>query len=202
MHDVQAARGASLNDPAGSPETPARPAGRVPLLLAVASGVLVLDVATKILAVAKLGDREPISLLGGLLTLRLVRNPGAAFGLAQGLTIVFTGVALAVVVVILRLARRLQSGWWAAALGLVLGGALGNLLDRLLRSPGPGRGHVVDFLELPRWPVFNLADSAIVVAAVLMVALTARGVPHGAERPEPGQTDPDPGQAPGPEELK
>ena len=164
-----------------------RTVGRVPLLLAVAAGVLALDVVTKLLAVEQLTDREPISLLGGLLTLRLVRNPGAAFGLAQGLTIVFTCVALGVVVVILRVARRLQSGWWAVALGLVLGGALGNLLDRLLRSPGPGRGHVVDFLELPRWPVFNLADSAIVVAAVLMVGLTARGVPHGAERVETGQ---------------
>ena len=164
-----------------------RSVGRVPLLLAVAAGVLALDVVTKLLAVEQLTDREPISLLGGLLTLRLVRNPGAAFGMAQGLTIVFTCVALGVVVVILRVARRLQSGWWAVALGLVLGGALGNLLDRLLRSPGPGRGHVVDFLELPRWPVFNLADSAIVVAAVLMVGLTARGVPHGAERVEAGQ---------------
>ena len=164
-----------------------RSVGRVPLLLAVAAGVLALDVVTKLLAVEQLTDREPISLLGGLLTLRLVRNPGAAFGMAQGLTIVFTCVAVGVVVVILRVARRLQSGWWAVALGLVLGGALGNLLDRLLRSPGPGRGHVVDFLELPRWPVFNLADSAIVVAAVLMVGLTARGVPHGAERVETGQ---------------
>jgi signal peptidase II len=118
--------------------------------------------------------------------------------MAQGLTILFTLVALAVVVVILRLARRLQSSWWAAALGLVLGGALGNLLDRLLRSPGPGRGHVVDFLELPRWPVFNLADSAIVVAALLMVVLTARGVPHGAERVEPGQTASDSGSDRGP----
>ena len=187
---MQAARGASLNDPAEEPASPVGPAGtvsRVPLLLAVAATVLALDVGSKALAVAELTDREPISLLGGLLTLRVVRNPGAAFGMAKGLTILFTLVALAVVVVILRLARRLQSARWAAALGLVLGGALGNLLDRLLRSPGPGRGHVVDFLELPRWPVFNLADSAIVIAALLMVGLTARGVPHGAERVEPGQ---------------
>ena len=160
-----------------------RTVGRVPLLLAVAAGVLALDVVTKLLAVEQLTDREPISLLGGLLTLRLVRNPGAAFGMAQGLTIVFTCVALGVVVVILRVARRLQSGWWAVALGLVLGGALGNLLDRLLRSPGPGRGHVVDFLELPRWPVFNLADSAIVCAGVLMVLLSVRGISYDGSRP-------------------
>ena len=192
---MQAARGAPLNEP--DPSTPAsvgdRGPGRLPVLLAVAGGVLALDVVSKLLAVEELSDREPISLLGGLLTLRLVRNPGAAFGMAQGMTIVFTCVAVAVVVVILRMARRLTSAWWAVALGLVLGGALGNLTDRLLRSPGPGRGHVVDFLELPRWPVFNLADSAIVVAGVLMVVLSARGVPHDervAREDEPPRTMP------------
>jgi signal peptidase II len=178
VHDVQAARGAPLNEPDPSAPTSVgdRGLGRLPLLLAVAAGVLALDVVSKLVAVEQLRDREPVSLLGGLLTLRLVRNPGAAFGMAQGMTIVFTCVAVAVVVVILRVARRLTSAWWAVALGLVLGGALGNLMDRLLRSPGPGRGHVVDFLELPRWPVFNLADSAIVVAGVFMVVLSARGV--------------------------
>ena len=173
---MQAAGGTPLNDPADQSESREGRISRVPLLLAVAAAVLALDVASKALAVAELSDREPVSLLGGLLTLRLVRNPGAAFGMAQGMTIVFTCVAVAVVVVILRVARRLTSAWWAVALGLVLGGALGNLMDRLLRSPGPGRGHVVDFLELPRWPVFNLADSAIVVAGVFMVVLSARGV--------------------------
>ena len=204
MHDVQAARGAPLNEPDPSAPTSVgdRGLGRLPLLLAVAAGVLALDVVSKLLAVEELSDREPVSLLGGLLTLRLVRNPGAAFGMAQGMTIVFTCVAVAVVLVILRMARRLTSAWWAVALGLVLGGALGNLMDRLLRSPGPGRGHVVDFLELPRWPVFNLADSAIVVAALLMVVLTARGVPHGAERVEPGDNPPFPDADRGPEKLK
>jgi signal peptidase II len=148
----------------------------------VAAAVLVLDVLTKLLAVRELDGRDPIELLGGLLTLRLVRNPGAAFGMAQGLTVVLTAIAVGVVFFILRMARRLHSGWWAVALGLVLGGAVGNLVDRLFRAPGPGRGHVVDFLELPRWPVFNLADSAIVVAGVLMVLLSARGVPHDAPR--------------------
>lgn len=145
----------------------------------VALAVLTLDLLTKLLAVRELSDREPVELAGGILTLRLVRNSGAAFGMAQGLTVVLTALALVVVVVILRMARRLRSTWWAVALGLVLGGALGNLVDRLFRAPGPGRGHVVDFLELPNWPVFNLADSAIVGAAVLMVALSARGVPYG-----------------------
>jgi len=168
------------------------------LLLCVGLGVLALDLTTKLLAVRELSDREPVELLGGLLTLRLVRNPGAAFGMAQGLTVVLTLIAVGVAVVILRMARRLQSVWWAVALGLVLGGALGNLVDRVFRAPAPGRGHVVDFLELPRWPVFNVADSAIVCAAVLMVLLSARGIPHDEVRPARPDTGPDADAGPGP----
>ncbi len=183
MHDVQAAGGAPLSE-GGPPVEPATGGfTRLPLLLGVAAAVLLADLATKWLAVRELGDRAPVELLGGLLTLRLVRNPGAAFGLAQGLTVAFTAVALVVVVVILRLARRLRSLPWAVALGLVLGGALGNLVDRLFRAPAPGRGHVVDFLELPHWPVFNLADSAIVCAGVLLVVLSARGSTYDGSRP-------------------
>jgi len=175
---VQAAGGAPLS------EGPEGAAGRsrLVLLLAVAAAVLVADALSKALVVRELSDRDPVTLLGGLLTLRLVRNPGAAFGFAQGLTIAFTVVAVGVVVVILRLSRRLRSTPWAIALGLVLGGAIGNLVDRLFRAPGPGRGHVVDFLELPHWPVFNLADSAIVTAAVLMVMLSARGASYDGSR--------------------
>jgi signal peptidase II len=152
------------------------------VLLGVSLTVLAADIVSKYLAVRELGDRNPVELLGGLLTLRLVRNAGAAFGVAQGLTILFTVVAVGVVVVILRLSRRLRSTAWAVALGLVLGGAVGNLVDRMFRAPGPGRGHVVDFLELPHWPVFNLADSAIVTAAVLMVLLSARGSSYDGTR--------------------
>ena len=115
-------------------------------------------------------------LLGGLLTLRLVRNPGAAFGMAQGLTIAFTWVA--------RGRRRghpadgpaAAQRRWAVALGLVLGGRGRQPGRPGVPGAGPGRGHVVDFLELPRWPVFNLADSAIVDGGVLMVLLSARGM--------------------------
>lgn len=174
---MQATGGAPLSEG----DTPARRT-RLPLLLGVAGVVLALDIASKALAVRELTERAPVELLGGLLTLRLVRNPGAAFGVAQGMTVVFTLVAAAVVVAILRLSRRLVSLPWAVALGLVLGGAVGNLLDRLFREPGPGRGHVVDFLELPHWPVFNVADSAIVCAAVLMVLLTARGSTYDGRR--------------------
>lgn len=131
---------------------------------------------TKVVAVAVLSEGPPIRLLGGLLTLRLVRNAGAAFGIATGLTVVFTLVAIGVIIAILRTAPRLRSAWWATALGLLLGGAAGNLVDRLLRSPGPLRGHVVDWIELPHWPVFNVADMAIVCGGLLSMLLAVRGV--------------------------
>jgi signal peptidase II len=138
--------------------------------------VYALDQLTKVLAVAQLEGRVPVDLLGGLLTLRLTRNPGAAFSLGTGYTVVLTMVAIGVVVVVVRLSSRLRSVGWAVALGLLLGGACGNLTDRLVRAPGPLRGHVVDFLELPHWPVFNVADSAIVAAAALVVLQSLRGV--------------------------
>ncbi len=146
------------------------------MLAALATSVLGLDQLSKTIALSELEGREPIELIGGVLSLRLVFNPGAAFGIGQGYTVVLTLVMITVSIVILRVARNLASTWWAAALGLLLGGALGNLVDRLFRPPGPLRGHVIDFLELPNWPVFNLADSAIVCAGALMIVLTFRGV--------------------------
>jgi len=176
MYDMQAARGASLSDADTQSSPPTIRRRRVGVLVAIAIVTLTVDIVTKIVAVATLSDRSPIELLGGLLTLRLTRNSGAAFSLAESYTTVFSLVAVIVVVVIARIARRLSSLGWAIALGLLLGGALGNLSDRIFRSPGVLRGHVVDFLELPNWPVFNVADSAIVAAGVLMVLLAARGV--------------------------
>jgi signal peptidase II len=148
----------------------------VGVLAGTAAAVLALDVVSKLVVVAKLSDRDPVELLGGLLKLHLTRNPGAAFGMAGSATVIFTLVAVAVVVVIVRSARRLRSVGWAVVFGLVLGGALGNLSDRVFRAPGPLRGRVVDWLELPHWPIFNLADSAIVCGAVLAVLLSLRGV--------------------------
>ncbi|WP_425469176.1 signal peptidase II [Pseudonocardia hierapolitana] len=162
-------------------EAPANPTGpKVRLLALIAVVVLALDVVTKVAAVAQLEDRAPVEILGGLVYLQLVRNPGAAFSLATGYTWVLTIVAIAVVVVIVRVARRLRSTGWAVALGLVLGGALGNLTDRLFRSPGPLHGHVVDIVSLLApdgrvWPVFNLADSSIVSGGVLLVLLALLG---------------------------
>jgi signal peptidase II len=158
----------------------------------VAGAVLALDIGSKHLVVDRLSGRDPIEVIDGLLTLRLVRNPGAAFGLASGLTVVLTVVAVVVVVVILRAARRLRSTGWAVALGLVLGGAVGNLVDRVFRDPAPLRGRVIDFIALPHWPVFNLADSAIVSGGALLVLLSLRGVQYDGRRAgEPGPQDPD-----------
>jgi len=153
---------------------------RVLLLGSIALLVLAADVVTKVIGVAELEGRPPVELLGGAVYLVLVRNPGAAFSLATGYTWVLSLVALAVVVVIVRISRRLRSTGWAVALGLVLGGALGNLTDRIFRSPGPLRGHVVDTVSLfapdgSVWPVFNLADSAIVSGGVLLVVLALLG---------------------------
>jgi signal peptidase II len=180
VRHLQAARGASLTaeEPAPPPIEPDRPTlpRRLVLLLALAAVVLALDVVTKVLVVARLENREPLELLGGQLLIRVSRNPGAAFSFAEGATVLFTLVAAVVVVVILRVSRRLHSRGWALSLGLLLGGASGNLIDRLLRSPGPGRGAVVDFIDFQVWPSFNVADSAIVTGAVLAVVLSFRGI--------------------------
>jgi signal peptidase II len=142
------------------------------VLLGVAGTVMAVDLVSKIVVVRTLSDRGPVRLFGGALHLTLTRNSGAAFGLGAGATVLFTLVALAVVVVIVRTASRLRSLRWAATFGLLLGGALGNLIDRMFRAPGPFRGHVVDWIELPHWPVFNVADSAIVIGGLLAVLLS------------------------------
>jgi signal peptidase II len=146
------------------------------LWLAVVAVVYALDQATKAWAEHALADGESRQLLGDVLQLHLAHNPGAAFSTGTGYTAVLTVVALAVIAVCVSMASRLRSPAWAIALGLVLGGALGNVTDRLLRAPAPFRGHVVDFLELPHWPIFNIADSAISLAAILFVLLSFRGI--------------------------
>jgi len=149
---------------------------RVGVLLAVAMAVLAADIASKAIVVATLSGRSPVRLLGGFLTLIVSRNPGAAFSIGTSRTVLFTAIAVGVIVFILRTSRRIRSIAWAVSLGLLLGGATGNLTDRLLRSPGPLRGHVVDWIMLPHWPVFNLADSSIVCGGLLAVLLAMRGV--------------------------
>ncbi|TVZ03672.1 signal peptidase II [Trebonia kvetii] len=177
MRDVQAAPGTPLTS-AGTPEgEPARTkTRRVAVLAAVAAFVLAADVVSKALVVAHLRPDQPVHLLGDVLMLWLTRNPGAAFSVGTGETIVFTAIALAVVVYIARTARKLYSVGWAVALGLLLGGAMGNLGDRIFRAPGLFRGNVVDWIAVTKYyPIFNLADSAIVCGGILTVILAMRG---------------------------
>jgi signal peptidase II len=154
----------------------------------VAAAVYVADVVSKAIVVATLSPRRPIHVVDGVLTLQLVRNSGAAFSIGTSLTVVFTLIAVGVIVFILRTSRRLRSLPWAITLGLLLGGATGNLTDRILRSPGLFRGDVVDWIQLPHWPVFNLADSAIVVGGVLAVLLSALGYRLDGTRDRLGRT--------------
>ncbi|MFF1902156.1 signal peptidase II [Kitasatospora sp. NPDC058218] len=148
---------------------------RIGVLLGVALVAFLIDLGTKLLVVARLENHAAIKVIGDVVTFQVIRNSGAAFGMGQALTIVFTVIAASVIVVIWRIARRLYSLPWAIALGLLLGGALGNLTDRLFRSPSAFRGHVVDFISVQHFAVFNLADSAIVCGGILVVLLSFRG---------------------------
>ena len=137
--------------------TPGPRGSLLPITLSVAGVVLLLDQLTKWLAVTYLEGQPSVEVIGPLVKFTFVRNPGAAFSLGGT-------------------ARSLGSKAWAIALGGLLGGALGNLLDRIFREPGFMRDHVVDFIQLPHWPVFNVADMAVVGAAILMVLLALRGI--------------------------
>jgi signal peptidase II len=182
---MQAARGASLttSDPDG---TAGRRPSRRPwvfasaLLLAYAT-----DVVTKVLAVRELSDGRTVRVVGDVLTLHLIRNPGAAFSVGAAATEVLSVLAMVAFAVAIWYGVRARHRGWAVAVGLVAAGILGNLTDRLLRSPGPLRGHVVDFLRLPHWPIFNVADICIDVGAALIVLLTLRGIAHDAVAPLP-----------------
>jgi signal peptidase II len=157
-------------------DTPHRRRPELRLWLAVVVAVYALDQITKWWAEHALADGEPREVVGDLIQFHLAHNAGAAFSTGTSYTVVLTLVALTVIAVCLRMAGRLRSRGWAVALGLVVGGALGNVTDRLFRDPSPFRGHVVDFIELPHWPIFNVADSAITIAAVLFVWLAYRGI--------------------------
>ena len=155
---------------------------RLALLAGVGTAIYLADLATKIAVVALLGEDDPVAVGSTGVSLRLIRNPGAAFGLGVNLTVLFTAITALVVAAVLTSARRLGSRSWALTLGLLLGGALGNLTDRVARAPGFPSGHVVDFVEIPGWPIFNVADLAITVAGGLMVYLAIRNVPLDGRR--------------------
>ncbi|MDQ3307925.1 MAG: signal peptidase II [Actinomycetota bacterium] len=185
---MQTTPGTSLSSEATPEHDTAPRRSRFSVWVAVASMVYALDQVTKWWAERSLAGGPPREVLGDLVQLRLTYNPGAAFSVGTGYTIVLTVIALVVIGVCLTLASRLGSTSWAVALGLLLGGALGNVTDRILRAPAPFRGHVVDFIELPSWPVFNIADSAISVAAVVFVVLSLRGVHLDGTRDERRQS--------------
>lgn len=188
---MQAARGASLNS---SDRTNTEPTGRsrrrrLWLFAAIAATAYALDVVTKVLAVEHLRGEPRIPLVGDVLSLYLTYNSGAAFSFLTGYTEVLTVVAVAATVVVVWVARRLGSTGWAIALGFLLGGVLGNLTDRLVREPGFMRGHVVDFLMLPNFPVFNVADIWINIAAATIILQALRGINVDGTRHEDSSDD-------------
>ncbi|MEV0693322.1 signal peptidase II [Streptomyces sp. NPDC050388] len=169
---AEEARADAQDTAAGTP----RGKRRVAVLFAVAAVAYALDLISKMIVVAKLEHHAPIEIIGDWLRFEAIRNAGAAFGFGEAFTVIFTVIAATVIVVIVRLARKLYSLPWAIALGLLLGGALGNLTDRIFRSPGVFQGAVVDFIAPKHFAVFNLADSAIVCGGILIVLLSFRGL--------------------------
>jgi signal peptidase II len=155
----------------------------VPRLFSLALFIWAIDFLTKNWAIENLTS-SPRPILGQFLQLTLLRNPGAAFSMATGFTIIFTAISVAVAVFITRYAARITSPLWAVVAGLVLGGVLGNLTDRIFREPGFLYGHVIDWIELPHWPIFNIADSSIVIAAGVAILQTIRNIPP-IEKPTP-----------------
>ena len=132
-----------------------------------------IDLVVKNAAIANLDPQRPISLLGGLVTLQLIRNPGAAFSMGENFTVVLTIIAIAALIAVLTLiVPRLRHIGWAVTIGFLLAGIAGNLTDRLFRDPGPFRGHVVDFIQLPNFAIFNVADMFITAAAVIGIWLS------------------------------
>lgn len=173
-----------MERPGSATPVPGRGRGRrrpVQLLAGLALFVVVLDLLTKIIVVSTLTPGTSVRALGGLVWFSLIRNAGAAFSMATGMTWVLSLVVIAVIVVIVRMAARLRSFAWAVALGLVLGGAVGNLIDRVFRAPGFLRGHVVDFISVfgpdgKHFAIFNVADSAITCGGVVLVLTALSGI--------------------------
>ena len=145
-----------------------------PVLLSVAAVGLALDQSSKALVLSRMSEGESVAVLGRFLHFTLQRNPGAAFSLFQRIPVAFTVLAFAISIAILIGLPRVKDRPHAVALGLVLAGALGNLADRVFRPPGPFRGHVIDFIDFRVWPVFNVADSCIVIGALLLIVASWR----------------------------
>jgi signal peptidase II len=183
------------------PLAPGGSRAKVVVLASVAALVLGLDAASKALVVANLTEGDPVHVLGDVFEFTLLRNPGAAWNLGTGYTAVFTVLAVGVIAFVVRVAGRLRSTGYAVAFGLLLGGASGNLGDRIFRAPGVFRGNVVDWIGVvPRYyPVFNIADSAICIAGATFVVLALLGIHMDgtrgdkaiADRPESPDANPE-----------
>jgi signal peptidase II len=180
---MQAARGASLNpsDEDSTPETTPDPAvpsrsRLIVLFAAVAAFLYALDVVGKVWAVRHLTPGETVDLVGPYFGLHLTRNPGAAFSTGTAYTEILSVLSITAICVVLWVSRRLGSRLWAVGLGALLAGVAGNLTDRLFREPGFLHGHVVDYLRFPHWPIFNIADICINVAAAIIIIQALRGI--------------------------
>lgn len=152
------------------------------LVFKIALVVVLLDQISKILAVAFLENKPVIKLIGEYLQFSFTRNPGAAFSMGTSATLIFTIFSTAVSIYIISKAKLIDHKIWAITAGGFLGGALGNLIDRIFRAPDIFRGHVVDFIMFPNFPLFNLADSAVTTSAVVAVLLSIRGVDYRVEK--------------------
>jgi signal peptidase II len=184
---MQAARGTSLDasDTTGPIVPTSMSRARVWRVFAlVALTLYAVDLGTKTLALQQLSRGDDVPVVGELLQLHLTRNPGAAFSTGTEYTVVLSCIAMVAVVVVLWLSRRLGNVVWAVGLGVLLAGVAGNLTDRMFREPGPFRGHVIDFLMLPNWPVFNVADICINIAAGLILIQAFRGIRIDGTRSE------------------
>lgn len=137
--------------------------------------ILTADFLTKSWAVENL-SRAATPVIGNFLQVTLHKNPGAAFGMATEFTVVLTAISTAVALYLMRFAPKIKVTSWAIAAGFLLGGVSGNLSDRYFRAPGSFQGHVIDWIKLPNWPIFNIADSAIVIAAVIAFVLTVKNI--------------------------
>ena len=170
MRHLQAAGGTAIT---GAPAVATRVAPYRWLCLGIGLVGFLLDLVVKNAVIANLDPQHPIPLLGGLVTLQLTRNPGAAFSMGENFTVLLTIIAIAALVAVLALiVPRIRHIGWAVTIGFLLAGIAGNLTDRLFRDPGPFRGHVVDFIQLPNFAIFNVADMFITAAAVIGIWLS------------------------------
>jgi signal peptidase II len=181
----------SADAPDASDAVPARPRVLALVVLGLTAVVVVgIDLATKQLALSSLSDGSVVRILGGAVYFDLTRNSGAAFSMGSNLTVLFPIITLVVLGGIVWLARRLRSVPWALSMGLVVGGALGNLMDRLFRAPGPLHGHVVDFISVfapnaEAFPIFNAADSSLFCGVALAILLEFTGRRRDGSRVSP-----------------